>query len=164
MHRTLFGCLFACLLAGFLTACSGGSGDPAVTETAPDSNPIPTGTEVFVDTAAIAGPIVGVRVGEVVMLDDTKSYARSDEPMTYSWSFSHKPAGSQAVLEGANTANPSFVADVRGIYMLQLGSAPEALPVNARLRLSWPPFHPNVSPVRLIMRACRHSACFVMTA
>ncbi|MGB5582895.1 MAG: cytochrome c3 family protein [Gammaproteobacteria bacterium] len=120
MYRTLFGYLLICLLISVGSGCSGGSGDPAVTDATTDTTPTLPSAENFVDIAAIAGPIVAVRVGEAVMLDDTKSYVRSDEPLSYSWSFAYKPAGSNATLEGAATANPSFVADVRGIYMLQL--------------------------------------------
>ncbi|HSH88588.1 MAG TPA: PKD domain-containing protein [Ramlibacter sp.] len=41
-------------------------------------------------------------------------------PLTYSWSFQSKPAGSNAVLANANTANPSFVADMEGEFVVRL--------------------------------------------
>jgi hypothetical protein len=115
MYRTLFGYLFTCLFIIVGSGCSSGSGDPAITDTTTSVT-----AENYIDIAAIAGPIVAARVGEVVTLNDTKSYARPSESMTYSWSFSYRPAGSNAELQGPTTATPSFVADVRGTYMLQL--------------------------------------------
>lgn len=40
--------------------------------------------------------------------------------MTYAWSFTAKPYGSNAALQSATSAHPSFVADVTGTYMVQL--------------------------------------------
>ena len=114
MYRTLISYLFAYMLVALVVGCSGGSGDSTVSETSA------TAAENFVDIAAIAGPIVAVRVGEAVVLEDRASYTRSQEALSYSWSFSHKPEGSNAELQGADTATPGFVADVRGVYMLQL--------------------------------------------
>ena len=112
MYRTLIGYLFSFVLIAFVTGC-GGSGGDAGTETSPF-------VEKYIEIEAVPGPIVGVRVGEVAVLDDGTSYARSNEPLSYSWSFTHRPEGSNAVLQDATSATPSFVADVRGVYMLQL--------------------------------------------
>ena len=40
--------------------------------------------------------------------------------LTYGWSFVSVPSGSTAQLSGANTANPTFVPDVPGPYVVQL--------------------------------------------
>ena len=101
-----------------MSGCSGGGGDSAAGGTLP-----PPLAENFVDIAAVPGPIVAVRVGQVVQLNDTNSYAQAsnaDVPMTYAWSFSYKPYGSQAVLQDATSSQPSFVADVAGVYMVAL--------------------------------------------
>lgn len=112
MYRSLIASLFACMFAVFVAGCDAGSGGR-------------TGTEVplaatFVDLTAIPGPIVAVRVGEVATLDGSGSSTTTTEPLSYSWSFSHKPYGSAAELQGATTAAPSFIADVHGVYMVQL--------------------------------------------
>ena len=113
IYRILAVYLYACLLAVIVSGCSGGgSGDQAGTST------VVAGS--YVEIAAIPGPIIAARVGDVVVLDDTKSYAKSRGSLSYNWSFSYKPAGSHATLQGAATATPSFVADVSGVYMLQL--------------------------------------------
>ena len=115
IYRILIVCLYVCMLVVFESGCSGGgSGDQTGTgtSTAVAGN--------FVDIAAIPGPITAAKVGEVVMLDDRKSYSNSTEALSYNWSFSYKPAGSNATLQGATSATPSFVADVSGVYMLQL--------------------------------------------
>ena len=118
-YRTLVAYLFACMLVIFVAGCGGGSEDQAVTET-----PF---TEHYIDIAAIPGPIVAVRVGELAILDDSRSFADSTEALSYSWSFSHKPAGSNAELQDATTASPSFIADVRGVYMVQLVVSAEGI-------------------------------------
>ena len=118
MIRPLFAGLFACLVAVLATACSGGGGDQGANEALP-----PPLANNFVDIQAVPGPIVAVRVGELVQLDDTNSYAQSenrDVAMSYAWSFSHKPAGSQAQLQNTTSSSPNFVPDVAGVYMVQL--------------------------------------------
>ena len=102
------GAFFALLFAAVLAAgCSSGS-DPA---------PAPSNTAPVV---AKAGPIIGVRVGEAPVLDGSKSFTAYAAPLSYEWSFSHKPDNSDATLHGATSVNPSFVADVKGVYMVQL--------------------------------------------
>ena len=108
---TLIFRLFACMLVVMNAGCGGSSG-----ETGSD---IPSATS-FTELTAIPGPMVAVRVGETATLDGSGSAASSNEPLNYSWSFSSKPHGSLAQLQGATTATPSFVADVRGVYRLQL--------------------------------------------
>ena len=115
-YTTLVAYLFACMFVIFIAGCGGGgSGDPAGTTTPTDPF-----TENFIEIEAISGPIVAVRVGQVATLNDSRSFADSTQALSYSWSFSHKPAGSTTVLQGATTASPSFIADVRGVYMVQL--------------------------------------------
>ena len=42
------------------------------------------------------------------------------DPLTYSWGFFSKPEGSTALLLNPSTVNPSFVADLPGIYGVAL--------------------------------------------
>jgi len=67
-----------------------------------------------------AGPvaIVAVRVGETATLDGSNSIAL--DSLAYAWSFTSKPDGSDAELQNASTATPSFVPDVKGTYRVQL--------------------------------------------
>ena len=119
----LSGYFLVFMLTIFVSGCGGGSeggseggsGDQTVTPTT-----APPVVEHYIDIAAISAPIVAVRVGQMATLVDSKSYAISAQPLSYSWSFSYKPDGSLAVLQGATTATPSFVPDVRGTYMVQL--------------------------------------------
>jgi len=102
------GVFFALLFAAVLAAgCSSGS----------DPEPAPSNTAPVV---AKTGPIIGVRVGETPVLDGSKSFTAYATPLSYEWSFSHKPDNSDATLHGATSENPSFVADVKGVYMVQL--------------------------------------------
>jgi len=102
------------MLVIMVTGCGGNSGDPGATST-----DIPSATS-FTELTAIPGPMVAVRVGETATLEGSGFSPNATEALSYSWSFSSKPHGSLAQLQGATTATPSFVADVRGVYRLQL--------------------------------------------
>ncbi len=45
---------------------------------------------------------------------------RDNDTITYRWVFLEKPAGSTAVLDDDTSANPSFIPDVPGNYIIQL--------------------------------------------
>ncbi|MGD1069448.1 MAG: putative Ig domain-containing protein [Bryobacteraceae bacterium] len=74
------------------------------------------------EIAPVAHPGInrGVSVGAQVTLDGAQSYDPEGMPLIYAWSFLSIPAGSNASLSGANTASPTFTADVTGIYVAQL--------------------------------------------
>jgi len=72
---------------------------------------------------ADAGNDQSIREGDTVILDGSGSFddntATSD--LLFNWSFATLPAGSAAVLTGANTQNPTFIADLAAAtYELQL--------------------------------------------
>jgi YVTN family beta-propeller protein len=71
---------------------------------------------------AVAGPNQTITVDQTVHLDGSGSFAPNTLPanLQYAWSFVSRPAGSSAVLSGANTATPSFVADAIGTYVVKL--------------------------------------------
>ena len=69
---------------------------------------------------ANAGPDQAANVGEVVQLDGTGSTDPNGDALSYSWSFQTRPGGSQAALQNANTATPTFTPDVGGTYMVSL--------------------------------------------
>ncbi|MCG6889819.1 MAG: hypothetical protein LJE92_09545 [Gammaproteobacteria bacterium] len=69
---------------------------------------------------ARVGPILEIGVGQTAMLSDNNSSTTSPEPLRFLWAFSSRPDGSNAVLQGSNSTNPSFVADVKGTYRVQL--------------------------------------------
>ncbi|MGK0190050.1 MAG: hypothetical protein ACI9R3_005869 [Verrucomicrobiales bacterium] len=71
---------------------------------------------------ACVGLDQSIRADDTVNLDGSASFDDNTASalLSYSWSFSSLPAGSSAVLSGANTATPSFVADVADTYIAQL--------------------------------------------
>lgn len=108
------GCICTFVLVLFVTGCGGGGGggDDADTDTSP---------AVVLSLKADAGKIIGIRVGDTASLDGSASTAPASDPITYAWSFTHKPQASKtAVLTNANSVNPTFVPDVAGTYMVQL--------------------------------------------
>jgi len=69
---------------------------------------------------ADAGDDQTVATGETVFLDGSASSDPNDDPLTYGWTLIEKPEGSTASLTDADTATPSFVADLDGEYEVML--------------------------------------------
>jgi hypothetical protein len=69
---------------------------------------------------ANAGPNQNVTVVATVTLDGTGSSDADHDPLTYSWSMLSRPSGSTATLSSTTAAQPTFVADVPGNYIVQL--------------------------------------------
>ena len=131
---TLVGYFLICLLSMVLVACGSSDGGNNIPlpgsgltpgdgndndTTTPPSNPT-SPTAIPVDILASPGPIVAVRVGEVAKLNGTGSRTNVQDPLSFDWAFNHKPDGSNAELQNATTAEPSFTPDVAGTYTVQL--------------------------------------------
>ena len=69
---------------------------------------------------ADAGTNQNVAVGTTVQLDASSSHDADHDPLSYSWSFNSRPAGSTTVLMAANGKMPTFFADSEGTYVVQL--------------------------------------------
>lgn len=93
-----------------LTVSSGGATSSATVQVSTSHVP-PT---------ANAGPNQTVLVGATVTLDGSGSFDLNNAPLTYAWFVASVPPGSSATLSGANTVNPTFVADKSGNYKIQL--------------------------------------------
>jgi RHS repeat-associated protein len=85
---------------------------------------------------ANAGPDQTVRVTELVTLNGRASSDPDGNPITYAWSLTNRPAGSTAVLAGANTVAPTFTVDKPGSYVAslvvndgKLNSAPDTVTI-----------------------------------
>ncbi len=82
-----------------------------------------------------------VFVGTTVTLNGSTSGPGCQGTLTYAFSFTNRPAGSNATLSGANTVSPTFVPDVAGMYVVQLivnngltNSQPQTVTINATSR------------------------------
>ena len=69
---------------------------------------------------ASAGDSRVAHVDESVALDGTATVDREGDPITFAWSVSESPAGANAVLDGEDTATPTFRADRAGRYRVRL--------------------------------------------
>lgn len=85
-------------------------------------NSAPDTVRVFVSTTpmANAGPDKNYTNGAVVTLDGSGSFDPYNNPLTYSWSLTSVPGGSTAALSGSTTVDPTFTADLEGIYVAAL--------------------------------------------
>lgn len=82
-----------------------------VTVTASDLNSAPI---------ANAGSSRRVATGTLVMLDGSGSSDANGDSLSYNWTFTSKPIGSNAVFSSSTTAKPSFTPNVAGTYELNL--------------------------------------------
>ena len=69
---------------------------------------------------ANAGQDQSVPLGGTVQLDGSRSYDANQDILGYTWQLTSVPAGSAATLSDPYVFNPSFVADVAGLYTLSL--------------------------------------------
>ena len=141
MSQKLTGYLLAFMLVLLVAGCGGGGdGRASLQGAAADKSP---------DIVARTGPIVAVRVGSTANLSDNNSFTSSSAPLSFHWSFASRPDGSNAVLQNATSANPSFVADTRGTYRAQLVVSAGALTSQRAIQLvvaTIPP-EPDTGPV-----------------
>lgn len=103
--------LFFVLMAFLVSCSSGGSGG--------DNDETNSNIEQTVDANAGAD-LADVRVGESVNLDGSGSTGAASESLTFSWLLQTIPAGSTSSFSNGATANPSFVPDRPGVYVVQL--------------------------------------------
>ena len=69
---------------------------------------------------ANAGADQNAAVGGVVSLDGSNSSDANGTALTFEWAMLYRPAGSAAALSNPAAAEPSFVADVSGTFIVQL--------------------------------------------
>lgn len=79
-----------------------------------------TATVANAAPVANAGTAQNVTTGTTVTLNGGGSSDANGDPLSYTWTLTARPAGSSAVLNGASTATPSFLADVQGVYVASL--------------------------------------------
>jgi hypothetical protein len=88
-----------------------------VTDSLPDTVQVSTANSPPV---ANAGANQTAFAGDTIVLDGTGSTDVDGNALTYSWSLTSRPPGSTATLQDPTSANPSFVIDAFGDYVIQL--------------------------------------------
>ena len=69
---------------------------------------------------ANAGPDQTVTAGVTVQLDGSASTDPDGTPLQFSWALLTRPSNSVATLSDATIVNPTFIADLPGVYVAQL--------------------------------------------
>ena len=106
----------------------------SVSSASPDPNPA---NNAFVNPpinrppTANAGANRAVGTYDTVTLDARASTDPEGDTLTFQWVFTLRPMGSTASLSNATAATPSFIADQRGSYVLQLTASDGRGGVNA---------------------------------
>lgn len=99
------------LVAVALAGCGGGGSVTDCAALVNSCNAIPI---------ANAGGAQSVLVASTVTLDGSGSSDANGNPLSYSWSFVSKPAGSTAILANSASTKAMFVPDLAGIYVVNL--------------------------------------------
>ena len=98
---------------------------------------------------ASAGPDQTVVLGQTVQLDGRGSSDADRDALTYRWSFTSVPEHSTVSLATPAAAQPTFVPDVVGLYVIQLivnDGLEDSAPSTVRVTVTAPP-PPNHPPV-----------------
>lgn len=108
----------------FLTACGGGDGGTSdyynnETPTTPTTPTTPNEPENKAPVAA-AGINQNVTLGDLVVLDGSKSLDEDQNLLTYTWVIKEKPLISNVNLSNSSIVNPTFKPDVVGKYVVSL--------------------------------------------
>ncbi len=103
--------ILSLLTACILVACGGGGGSSG-------GGSSPT---------ANAGPAQTVLAGAVVALDGSASSDASSAALSYNWTLTSKPTGSNAALTTPSAVKPGFTADLAGSYVVSLAVSNGAL-------------------------------------
>jgi hypothetical protein len=90
--------------------------DGALDSDPPDSMLVITASPPIAD----AGADQTVSPGDTVALNGGGSSDPEGDSLTYSWSFDSRPTSSSATLSDDTAVAPTFVADLAGLYVLQL--------------------------------------------
>jgi mono/diheme cytochrome c family protein len=105
-----------------------------------DDGPLPPPTNPPVSNrspVANAGSPQSVTIGSPVNLDGSASSDPDGDPLGFSWIL-QAPSGSSAALTASDTSQPSFIADVAGVYVASLtvsdGQASATSSVNVTAR------------------------------
>ena len=93
-----------------------------------------------------AGAAQSVNLGVLVSLNGSGSSDADGDALTYSWSFTSRPAGSTATLAAPTSATPTLMADRLGTYVVQLivndgfyASLPVTVTLQVRATLTFSP-------------------------
>jgi hypothetical protein len=82
-----------------------------------DTDPGSTGNQA---PTADAGADATLPAGQVAELDGSASFDPDGDTLTFGWEFLDAPTGSVATLLNDTYADPSFYADVPGLFVVQL--------------------------------------------
>ncbi len=75
---------------------------------------------IYIPPVANPGSNQTVTAGATVQLSGAASTETNGNPLTYNWAILSQPTGGTAVLSSATVLSPTFVANMAGVYVVQL--------------------------------------------
>jgi hypothetical protein len=124
--------LCAALLVSTLAGCGGGGGaglacggllSAACNTAKPNTEPVANAGTIQNVTLDVPAFVNGVpKLIKLVTLDGSRSTDKESDSLnlTYKWTMTEKPGGSNATLSSASSVRPTFIADVTGVYRISL--------------------------------------------
>jgi hypothetical protein len=111
MERVMKAIVQGVILLSLLSGCGGGASSDGISSDQSTENKVPISN---------AGPDQNISTNAVVILNGSASTDADGDTLSYQWSLTSMPTGSNASLTNPTNVSPTFTVDIDGAYIVQL--------------------------------------------